>query len=312
MPESAKRTVFISHAGPDSAYALMIAGGLEKCGIHARVDQVEVKAGTNIVMWMNAAVAESDYVLLLLSPSSLGRYWVEMEWSSALMKEADLRRTFVITCVLPGLEDDAIPALLRNRAYIDFRTDQEAPLLQLISRLKDDELIRRDLGRYPVPAPASMQGRVSKAYAGSPSDLEVVVHSNRFGRSFKLCAPESATPSYLMGMLRDELNLKFSNVDPAIGVELSYTYYLKHNGEAITLNTTLRDAGVRSGDRLELWIRVTLRDLIEDKDVGEKVLHDLYMITFDHAGPILKARNKAFSSAEIANIASKFFAHVDK
>ena len=52
--------MFISHAGPDSASALLIADGLEKCGIHARVDQVEVRAGTNIVMWMNAAVTESD------------------------------------------------------------------------------------------------------------------------------------------------------------------------------------------------------------------------------------------------------------
>jgi hypothetical protein len=130
-----------------------------------------------------------------------------------------------------------------------------------------------------------MQGRVSKAYTADPSDLEVLVHSNRFGRSFRLRAPETATPSYLMGMLRDELNLRFSNVDPAIGVELSYTYYLKHKGVAITLNTPLREAGVRNGDRLELWIRVTLRDLIEDKDVGEKVLHDLYMVRWS-GGPI--------------------------
>jgi len=289
----------------------MIADGLERCGIHARLDQVEIRAGTNVIMWMNDAIAESDYVLLLLSPCSQGRYWVETEWSNALMKEADLRRTFVITAVLPGLEDDGIPILLRSRSYIDFRKDQESALLKLISRLKDDDLVCRDLGRNPVPAPASMQARVSKAYSDRESDIEVVIHSNRFGRSFKLRVPATATPSYVMGMLRDELKLKFSNVDTVLGLELSYTYYLKHKGEALTLNTPLSEAGVQDGDRLEFWIRITWRDLIEDKEIGEKMLRDLYQVQMDRAAPIVSARRRALSSAEIANVANRFFADVD-
>ena len=57
---------------------------------------------------------------------------------------------------------------------------------------------------------------------------------------------------------------------------------------------------------------MTLRDLIEDKEVGEQVFFDLYRanlatITDD----IRKARQRAFSSAEIGRIALPFFAHVD-
>ena len=309
MADDHHATVFISHAGPDSASARMIAEGLATCGIHARLDQAEIKAGTNIILWMNDTVAESDYVLALLSPCSVGRYWVEME-SNALMKEADLRRTFVITALLPGLEDAGIPFLLRARAFVDFRQDQEKALLELVSRFKDDELVRRDLGRYPTPAPASMQVRIEKAFPDGEAMMYVLIHCNRFGRSFRLHVPVSAAPSYLMGMLRDELHLRFSNVDDALGVELSYTYYLKHKGESLTLNKPLGEAGVRDGDRLEFWIRVTLRDLVEDKEIGEKMFFQLYGAEMDKA--ILSARKRAFSSGEIAGIARRFFAHVDR
>jgi hypothetical protein len=310
--ESHNPTIFISHAGPDSDFARWIAESLGKVGIKAHLDQVEIKVGDNIVTWMNDAAEESDYLLLLLSPLSVDRYWVKVEWSNALMKEAALRRTFVIPAILPGLDDSKIPFLLSSKLYLDFREDTEKALLQLISRLKEDELVHRDLGSYPSPAPISMVKQVEKAFPDAQNTIEVIIHSNRFGRNFRLQVPANATPSYIMGMLRDVLHLKFSNIDEVVGVELSYTYYLKHNGEAITLNTPLEKAGVQNGDRLEFWIHVTLRDLIEDKEIGEKVFFHLYKIGLDQiTDDIRRARKRAFSSAEIAHIASKFFAHVD-
>lgn len=309
---SVSPTVFISHAGPDSDLATWVAQGLQKVGISARLDQVEIKAGDNIISWMNSAAEESDYLLVLLSPSSVNRYWVEVEWSNALMKEADLRRTFVIPCVLAGLGDNEIPFLLRSRAFIDFRDDSEAAFLKLVSRLKDDELIRRDLGSLPSPAPSNMVEEVEHVFPNNEDTIEVIIHSNRFGRSFRLFVPVEATPSYLMGMLRNTLNLKYSNVDESMGVELSYTYYLRFKGDAIMLRTSLADAGVKNGDRLELWIRVTLRDLIEDKDIGEKVFFSLYSADLTKLNKIRQARKLSFSSAEIGRIAAKFFEHVDK
>jgi len=305
-------SVFISHAGPDANFAQWLANGLEKTGIEARLDQLEIKAGDNIVMWMNDAIGESDYLLALLSPKSVDGYWVEVEWSNALMKEAHLRRTFVIPVILPDLADSQIPDLLRAKAYLDFRSDPEKEFLRLVSRLKDDQLAERELGRAPSPAPRNMVDYIDKRSTAEIDSIEVIIHCNRFGRSFRLHVPSSATPSYLMGMLRDTLELKYSNVDHTLGVELSYTYYLRHKGNAITLNTSLHDAGVRDGDRLELWIRVRLRDLIEDKEIGGKMFFHLYSKSIDTITTDLKkARKRAFSSAEIARIASAFFKHVD-
>jgi hypothetical protein len=315
MHAIAKRSpvVFISHAGPDSAFAIWLSEGLAKVGIASRLDQTEIKAGDNIVIWMSTAVAESDYLLALLSPVSTKRYWVELEWSSALMKEAELRRTFVIPAVLPGLADPDIPTILKPRKYIDFRQGNEAPFLEVVARLKDDELAARDLGRLPDPAPSTMVDEIAGAFPDAAETLEVLIHSNRFGRSFRVRIPADAKPNYLLGMLRSTLKLKFSNVDEDMGVELSYTYYLRHDGQAIPLDTSLADAGVKDGDRLELWVRARLRDLIEDKDLGEQVFRHLYHARIDQLGDgVRQARKRAFSSAEIGRIASKFFSHVDE
>jgi hypothetical protein len=151
--DSQHPTVFVSHAVPDSEFAKGIADSLNRGGIKAHLDQVEIKVGDNIITWMNNAAGESDYLLVLLSPSSVGRYWVEIEWSNALMKEADLRCSFVIPAVLPGLDDSEIPFLLRFRSYLDFRKDTEKAFLQLVSRLKEDELVHRDLGCFSMPCP---------------------------------------------------------------------------------------------------------------------------------------------------------------
>lgn len=214
--------------------------------------------------------------------------------------------------MLDGSCDSSLPITTDIQAFLDFRGDEDAAFLKLVSRLKDDELARRELGRLPTPAPRNVVEHIEKHLPVDGRAIEVIVHSNRFGRSFRLRVPTSATPTYLMGMLRDTLNLKFSNVDNELGVELSYTYYLHHNGQAITLNTTLAEAGVKDGDRLELWIRVTLRDLVEDKEIGDKVFFHLYRANLSTiTDELRKARKRAFSSSEIARIASQFFEHVD-
>jgi hypothetical protein len=309
--ESRRQSVFISHAGPDAQAAERLATVLEAVGIRARLDRREIKLGDNIVTWMSDAIAESDYLLILLSPATKDRYWVRTEWSNALAKEADLRRTFVIPVILPGLEDDAIPALLRARLHLDLRHDEEAAVLSLVARVKDDALSARDLGRPPTPAPGNLQESVVPPASETAEDLEVIVHSNRFGRSFKLRVPREATPAYLLQKLRDGLGLSFGNTDEKVQVRLDYTYSLRSSGVGLPLNRTLAESGVKHGDRLELWIAVTLSDLLEN---GEKKSGDP-LILFRHAKtsmPFEPSKPRTFTSSDIARLASRFFLHVDQ
>jgi hypothetical protein len=340
-----KPTVFISHAGPDKKEALKLHDALGKVGLNAHLDQEELHIGDNIVTWINNSIEESDYLLILISEHSIGRYWVETEWSAALMKEADLRRTFVIPVVLPGIQDSQIPTLLRARLFLDFRNDQESSLLQLVNRIKQDEQIGRDRGKLPTPAPMTAQNSIIESHNDSDEWIDVVVFSSRFGRKFRFTVPKKATPSYLLAMLRDTLNLKWSNIDENLFVELSYTYAIGFNGNHLSLNTPISDAGVTNGSILELWIRVTLTDLLEDsqqrsdkaiwlKGAGQETLLPKlsYFLACRTISPSMKKgkmladdelkkesnriidiimKDRNFTSAQIAMIAQKYFDHVD-
>ncbi len=342
--EKKEPTVFISHAGPDSEEALNLFNALQGLGVKAHLDQVELKYGNNIVTWINDSVEESDYLLILISENSIGRYWVEMEWSAALMKEADLRRSFVIPVLLPGVNDSQIPFLLRAKLYVDLREDIQTQLFKLVNRIKQDLQIARDWGRLPTPAPLNAQTEVIDRFDESDDWIEVVVYSNRFGRKFRYTIPSKATPDYLLAMLRDNLNLTWSNIDENLFVELSYTYAIGFNGEHLSLNKPISEAGVKNGSLLELWIRVTLTDLLEDsgkkldktmwlKGAGKesllpKISHYLACRTIapykelKFLGDeeikkessriidlIMKDRN--FTSAQIRMIAKRYFDHID-
>lgn len=171
--EKSKPSVFISHAGPDKNEAFKLYKALQKVGINAHLDQEELHLGDNIVSWINNSVGESDYLLILVSEHSIGRYWVETEWSSALMKEADLRRTFVIPVVLPGIQDNQIPTLLRAKLFVDFRNDQESSLLQLVNRIKQDEQIACDRGKLPTPVQLIAQNAIIESHSESDGNLGI-------------------------------------------------------------------------------------------------------------------------------------------
>ena len=316
-----KPKVFISYASDDIDFAKWLFEALKKSGIEPLMDQIGIRFGDNFVSWINEKVGESDYMLTLLSPNSLNRYWVETEWSSALAKEAHLKRTFLIPSVLPGLEDDQIPSILKSKLYCDFRIDQEKAIYSLISRLKDDELIKKELGSFPVPATNAMVKIVDNSFDLKDSELiEVYIYSNRFSRCFKLSIPHHCTPKFILNMIRNSLSLKYNNLDNDLLVELSYTYYLKHNNRSLTLSKTLLESGVKDGDRLELWIRVTLRDLLEnisnsDSDLS-KEFHFKLSIGFELdkielQKLIREGSKRRFTSVMISEVASKFFKHVD-
>jgi hypothetical protein len=312
-----KPAVFISHAGPDYKFAEELKDALSKVGIDAHLDQVELRVGDNIIRWMNDAASESDYMIVLLSPNSLGRYWVETEWSSALMKEADLRRTFVLPAILPGVKDGDIPFLLRAKAYIDFRVDVEGGLMKLINRIKQDMQVARDLARLPSPAPHEAQEQVLSKTEKDDELIEVIVHSNRFGRNFRFIVPSTATPSYIISLLRSTFNLKWNNIDEDLLVELSYTYSLRWRGNGLSLHTPLCELGIPNGTRLELWIQVTLTDLLEGKKVSREEIHfclSQFNIERDldkTTQRLLMLKDRSFTSAQIAQIAKKYFSHVD-
>src|SRR5262245_27600812 len=118
--------IFISYASADALVARRLAAGLEQAGMAPWIDQKEIRPGDSFIAKMNEAIAQSSYLLLLVSRASAGSHWVSREWMSAVAS-----REVVIIPVL--LDDSEVPTLLGDPVHVDIRQDFDLGLSRLIA-----------------------------------------------------------------------------------------------------------------------------------------------------------------------------------
>ncbi len=124
--------IFVSHATADAHYADRIAAALKVFGLDAWYAEWELGAGDSIVEQIDAALATSDVLLVVLSPQSVESRWVRRELSAGLAKQLAGQDVVVIPVVVEQCE---IPPLLEDVVHIDLSEDFESGLMRLIQDL---------------------------------------------------------------------------------------------------------------------------------------------------------------------------------
>lgn len=138
-PRGAK--VFISHSSQDKGFVKGLAVDLAAKGHRPWVDEWEILAGESIPERIGTGIEGADFVLVVLSCSSVESKWVEQEWQTKYWAEVNERHIQVI----PVLIDDCeIPTLLRPKKYVDFRGDYTLALDLLANSL--GKLLERKSG----------------------------------------------------------------------------------------------------------------------------------------------------------------------
>ena len=82
------KVVFISHAGADSPKATIVAGLLTQAEIDVRFDRQELSLGDSFLAFMESALSNADYCLLLWSCNAASTPWLRVEWEAALYRVA--------------------------------------------------------------------------------------------------------------------------------------------------------------------------------------------------------------------------------
>lgn len=125
--------IFISHSSKDEKIARRLFGDLEKIGFNPWLDEAEIAVGECILTKVNDGIAESDYIIVILSKNSVASNWVEKEWKSKYWTEIN---SGLIT-VLPVLvEDCTIPKLLQTKKYADFTKEYSVGFAQLVHTIQ--------------------------------------------------------------------------------------------------------------------------------------------------------------------------------
>jgi DNA-binding beta-propeller fold protein YncE len=118
---------FISYSRKDSEFALRLAKDLRAAGVSVWLDQLNIIPGQLFRQAIEAAVKNSPYMLVILSPAAVMSQEVHDEFEYALDEEKT---------VIPVFHRDCdVPFRLRSRQRADFRSDYDSGFQQLLKAL---------------------------------------------------------------------------------------------------------------------------------------------------------------------------------
>ena len=103
---------FLSYASEDSDLAKRIATALANHGIDTWWDKWEIRAGDSFIQKINKGLGDCTHFIVLLTPLSISKPWVEAEIYAAFVRRMANTVTFIpLRCDLPA---ERLPPLLRG------------------------------------------------------------------------------------------------------------------------------------------------------------------------------------------------------
>jgi hypothetical protein len=128
---SGRTDFFISYNVADEKWAVWIAGVLEKEGFSTTIQAWDFVPGSNFVLEMNRAAAESNRTLAVISPDYLEKSkFGNSEWAAAFAKDPEGFRRHLVPA---RVRECRIEGLLKQIVYIDLvgKTESESRLALL-------------------------------------------------------------------------------------------------------------------------------------------------------------------------------------
>jgi hypothetical protein len=175
--------VFLSHSSKDKEFVRDLARDLARLGMKPWLDEWEIRIGECIVSKVDSAIANADYVILVLSPNSVESGWVEREWKARYWDEINEKKVIVLPVLL---RDCQIPALIKTKRYADFRESYAVGLANLANALIPARVseIMEDTARQ-VPGPTEVRLLIERlqtpGHSISRAIAESLSLSHRFG-----------------------------------------------------------------------------------------------------------------------------------
>jgi|GEM_PF-6469881 len=124
--------VFISYCWDDWKIVEEVNSILMNSGYRTFLDRKDIIAGEYIYDKIQKSIDNSDYYLFFATDSAIASEWCKRELSQALEVEVKRKKTFIIPLKLSAVE---MPGLIRNKKYIDLRTNKTSGLDELLKTL---------------------------------------------------------------------------------------------------------------------------------------------------------------------------------
>jgi hypothetical protein len=126
-------TVFISYNTDDAPFANALASALRSRDIKTWIDEEEIRVGDSLIGRIGRALHNNDFIVVVLSPSSVRSEWVRLELKEALTREISERRVVVLPVIARTCE---IPPFLKDKKYADFTRNSDVALDALVRAIQ--------------------------------------------------------------------------------------------------------------------------------------------------------------------------------
>ncbi len=130
-----RHQIFLSHNWHDKPIARKLADDLALKGINVWLDEREMKLGESLIEKICEAIDIVDYVIALVSRSSINSRWVAKELDIAMNQEIEGKRIKVVPILLDEVE---LPGFLKGKLYGDLRSmdNYDVVLSQIANRVR--------------------------------------------------------------------------------------------------------------------------------------------------------------------------------
>jgi TIR domain len=240
--------VFVSYATPDEPLAACLVADLNARGIETFFGQNDMPPGENIPVRLSQYLQQSDYFVLLVSAHTVGRRWVEAEWSVAFVRELNERRAFLF---LLRLDETPPPAILAARRYLDaFHDWNRAVELLAETWERDWQCRKRAINVLPAPGlPDSLPD------ANSPPEWGLYVFNSSLSVEHFLRASPRLSCRQLQARVHAALRLQdvVSILDGKLGMRFSYQ--LLRENAPLAPELLLPEAGIEEDAVLSLLVK---------------------------------------------------------
>ena len=162
---------FLSYAWEDRELAEQLAKALQQEGIETWWAQWEIRAGDSLRQKIDQGLSACTHFLVLLTPTSITKPWVNQEMDAGLVRKLDEAVRFIP--IRRGLPPAALPPLLRGMLSpaID---DLDSDMRQLVN---DIHGVSRKPPLGDAPAPVSQQATAGYSAAASAVARAFVEHT---------------------------------------------------------------------------------------------------------------------------------------
>jgi hypothetical protein len=127
-------SIFLSYNKEDKPFARRLADDIRRVGITVWLDEAEIKPGDSIIEKIEEGLNGSEYIGVILSPTSVKSRWVKRELRAVLHQEITASSKIVLPLLYQQCE---IPRFLVDTLYVDFTNSENYSfaLRQLLHRL---------------------------------------------------------------------------------------------------------------------------------------------------------------------------------